>query len=248
MEPDKFLRRIREAQQYLGKTMHHAGTTPVAIENPRRRTALKSPDWLRSRGEFLDMSAYASALEATPDGDVTIFINDTLFMRHPWRLALRRLADLLPSLETSVHAAAAGEVHATTDVLLVDRDNPSRRHLSTFCFAVNADARRKLSETLLEMPVSSTSASVREWVDGQIDRHPALATLLHVHLFGPKNPWTWPGKANDASEDLLLRKAVTVIAEYRFTSGLLSSGGLLMPINLGPAYKVASRWCRLFGR
>nr|WP_297526140.1 hypothetical protein [uncultured Roseateles sp.] len=193
--------------------------------------------WLSGHGPFLDISAYAMACADLPDTlPLYLVFNDTLFTRHAWRLASRRLARVRESLAAFGKPAAAAEVHPSTDLLLLDAHNPTRRHLSTFCLMLNNSGFRLLRRLLTTLPESDDHATVQAWIDARMNEYPALAPLLHVHLTGPRSPWSWK---QDAA-DLLQRKAVTVIFEYLFTVELLSRG-VGMPINNGFGYRLAAR-------
>ncbi|MGY2487099.1 hypothetical protein [Cupriavidus sp. CP313] len=205
--------------------------------------------WIHSTGKYLDISAYASAASVVGDHDLYLILNDTLFAKHPWRMMARRLGALVPSLTAIREPAAAGEVHPSTDLLLLDVRNPTRRHLSTFCFLLNRagfDVFQQLARTL---PGDDSNLSVRRWLDDHADQHVALKHMLHVHLTGPVSPWSWKGRVNgNVAEDLLLRKAVTVAFEYLFSEQVLRRGGLVMPMNIGLKYRVCAKAAALYSR
>lgn len=194
-------------------------------------------EWLTGNGAFLDISAYSSASATLPDTlPMYMIFNDTLFSRHPWRLIAHRLASVRESLVAFPAPAVAAEIHPSTDLLLVDPHNATRRHLSTFCLLLNNSGFQLLRRLLSQLPVSGDAEVVKAWIDDRVAAYPALASLLHVHLFGPRTPWSW--KQNHAP--LLYRKAVTVIFEYLFTVELLA-GGMGMPINYGLEYRLRSK-------
>ena len=95
---------------------------------------------------------------------------------------------------------------------------------------------RKAAQLLATLPASAEREIVQNWIDIQVAAYPALRSLLHVHLYGPRTPWSW--KHNDP--DLVQRKAVTVIFEYIFTAELLARG-VGIPINQGLGYRLLSR-------
>ena len=86
---------------------------------------------------FLDISAYCINLQDLPDCDVLLMLNDTFFIKHPWQILLRRMVSTLPLLASLPVPGASGSVHPTTDILMFDPSNPTRRHMSTFFFAAN---------------------------------------------------------------------------------------------------------------
>lgn len=193
--------------------------------------------WLEGEGAFLDVSAYSLACSTMTDTHpLYLIFNDTLFTRHPWRLISKRLAGIRDSIASFVDPAAAGELHPSTDLLLVDSKNPTRRHLSTFCFLLNNAGFRLFKRLLHTLPASGELEGTDIWIKEMVRAFPSLRALLHVHLFGPSTPWTWKG----ANAQLIQRKAVTVIFEYLFTVELLGAG-IAMPINHGFGYRLLSK-------
>ncbi len=196
--------------------------------------------WLTGAGPYLDISAYARALDGVQEADLYLFFNDTLFLKHPWTLAGRRLASLARSLASSGVPAAAGAVDASPPLVLHNRLSPNGLHLSTFCFLLNRAALAVFKEVLSELPADESPLGVRQWLDDKMRAHEALRHTLHVHLLGPETPWTWR-PAGDAAEGLKLRKAVTVVFEHLFTERLLLQGGIIMPTNLDWRYRVQAK-------
>lgn len=207
----------------------------------------RAAEWLSGGGPFLDVSAYASAATQLPDDlPLYLILNDTLFEHHPWRLISRRLAQVRDSLAALPSVAAAAEVHPSTDLLLLDAHNPTRRHLSTFCLLLNNAGFRLFRRVLSELPTSAEPEFVDDWIASQTQTYPSLRLLLHVHLSGPASPWSWKAGAAAGDRALLRRKAVTVIFEYLFTVELLANGAG-MPINHGLSYRILARMGR-YGR
>lgn len=199
-------------------------------------------NWLSLDGKpFLDISAFAVGAASLPnDLPLYLILNDTLFERHAWRLISRRLAQVRDSLAAFPSAAAAGEVHPSTDLLMLDVQNLTRSHLSTFCLLLNNAGFQLFRELLSELPNSVDTDAVDSWIESQQAAYPALRPLLHVHLYGPTSPWSWKGGAVPDDEGILRRKAVTVIFEYLFTVRLLTQG-VGIPINQGLAYRLKAR-------
>ena len=101
---------------------------------------------------------------------------------------------------------------------------------------LNNDGFNLFRQLLAELPASAERETVQNWIDTRVANYPALKALLHVHLYGPRTPWSW----KHSHPELLQRKAVTVIFEYIFTAELLSAG-IGMPINQGFGYRLLSR-------
>jgi len=99
-----------------------------------------SVSWDRSGGNYLDISAYYTGALATGKHDAYVLFNDTLFTKHAWRQMGARMRPMVNSLSAVRAPAAAGEVHPTTDLILEDSRNPTRRHLSTFGCILNEEA------------------------------------------------------------------------------------------------------------
>lgn len=201
-----------------------------------------TPSWVPCKGTFFDISAYASALDIIEDHDLYVVLNDTLFTKHAWRPLAHRLRALMPSLAAVDEPAAAGEVHPSTDLLMVDARNPTRRHLSTFCFLLNRAGFETMRDLSQQLPADAESGAVRAWLDQLCTAHTPLKHLLHVHLFGPVSPWSWKGRLNPSTPgDLILRKAVTVAFEYLLSETLLQRQGLVMPVNYGLKYRLGAK-------
>lgn len=197
--------------------------------------------WVSCQGRFLDISAYKSAADVVGSHDLYVVLNDTLFTKHPWRPMAARLRALIPSLAAIEEPAAAGEVHPSTDLLMVDSRNPTRRHLSTFCFLLNRAGFQTFQRLARQLPDNDSISVVRAWLDELCAAHTPLKHLLHVHLFGPVSPWSWKGRLNQAPEELILRKAVTVAFEYLLSEEILHRQGLVMPVNYGLKYRLGAK-------
>lgn len=204
--------------------------------------------WKDGRGRHFDMSAYACASAAAPDTELSVYFNDTLFLKHPWREVGQRIGSWFGALRGWQAPAAAGVVHPSTDLLLVDSGNPTRKHLSTFCFALNRHARTRLDDVLNSLPLRLGADADRHWLDQAVERHSALAPLLHLRCTGADNPLTWRSKLQGADEDLRLRKAVTVAVEYLLTQAIVSSNGFIAPINLDLRYRLHAVAARLLAQ
>lgn len=219
----------------------------VDMRSPAAARQGTATSWIGSAGRYLDISAYASAAEVVGDQDLYLVLNDTLFTKHPWRLAARRLRALIPTLTAFAEPAAAGEVHASTDLLLLDARNPTRRHLSTFCFLLNRAGFTVFRRLAQSLPEDGSARGISAWLDAHA--HRPLKHLLHVHLTGPISPWSWKGRLHQgAADDLVLRKAVTVAFEYLLSEQILSSGGVILPVNVGLKYRVSAKAAALYSR
>lgn len=198
---------------------------------------------------FLDISAYCINLQDLPDCDVLLMLNDTFFIKHPWQILLRRMVSTLPLLASLPVPGASGSVHPTTDILMFDPSNPTRRHMSTFFFAANRLGIKVLQALAASLPGQEDWLG-EAWLTQQFDRDPALRLLMHVHLREASSPWAWAGLKNMPTAMLVQRKAVSVAFEYLCTQRILEMDGCVLPINMGVGYKLAShlkKWKYVFG-
>lgn len=245
LEDRKLARCMDRLQARLGAAGIHSRLCTVDLRAGGRTAPAQSD--AAAPYPFLDISAYREGVLQRDDSDVVLVLNDTLFSKHPWPLLLKRLVPLLPLLSSVTAPVAAGAVHPTTDLLLLDSSNPTRRHLSTFMFAANR-AGIGCFESLVEPLPQQEDPLGRQWLAGQMALHPALALLLQVHLGQVPSPWAWPGMQRQPSPDLVQRKAITVAVEYLYTQRLLQARGCILPINLGARFRIEALLHRLSHR
>lgn len=196
---------------------------------------------------FFDMSAYQQGVQHAGEYELAVFLNDTLFVKHPWKLMATKLLALMPLVEALPVPCAAGAVHPSTDILMVDQHNLTRKHLSTFLFATNRQGTEHFRQ-LTEALSNPEDELGRSWLRTQSKRHPGLAVLLQIHLGKTGNPWSWHGMAVHSNSTLLHRKSITVALEYLFTQRLLAAGGCVLPINIGIGFKLKTLVSRLINR
>lgn len=193
-------------------------------------------NWLIGECDFWDISAYSLACATLPNNlPLYLVFNDTLFTKHPWRMIASRLSGIRDNLASFSGPAISAEIHPSTDLLLIDSHNPSRHHLATFCLLLNNGGFQIFQRLLGKLPSSSNPEVIQGWIDECITAYPSLRSLLHVHLFGPRTPWSWKQNA----PALIERKAVGVIFEYILSVELLASG-MGIPINQGYGYRLRS--------
>ena len=196
---------------------------------------------------FFDISGYCEGLRRLPEGGTAILLNDTFFVKHPWRSYAKALARVLRSLGRLEVAGAAGAVFPTQNLLLVDENNPTRQHVSTFLVALNP-AGRTIFEMLASQLPGGEDPLAENWLSRVLSAHRALALIFMLH-FGPEpNPWLWSNLPRVTDERVVQRKKVTVAFEYLLTCELLRSGGLVLPINVGTRQWLAEQVERLLRR
>lgn len=210
--------------------------------------------WQLFNGSALDFSAY-SAPNTSNSADIYIYYNDTLFIKHPWKLLANRMSKLLSTVKTANFSMGLGVIHPTTPFLMKDENNPYRRHMQTFCFALNQDAQDEFKKILTAIPVDR-SADLSDWIKKVITKYPVLAKLLHIHLFSPNNPWSWQplnsSLLNENKESLLLKKAISVALEYELSATIINENGIILPLNWDDKYrlhiKLASFYSKFRGK
>lgn len=206
--------------------------------------------WNLFNGSALDFSAY-SAPNISSSADIYIYYNDTLFIKHPWKLLVNRISKLLCALKTSNFPVGLGVIHPTTLFLMKDESNPYRRHMQTFCFALNQSAQNEFVKILTTIPAES-SAEMRDWIRNKIIQYPVLAKILHFHLFSSNNPWSWRPLNNSSSdknnESLFLKKAISVSLEYEFSATIINENGIILPLNWDDKYRLHMKLANFFSK
>ena len=181
---------------------------------------------------FMDISGYIHGLAKVPAGVPVLVLNDTYFVKHPWRSYTKSLATVLKPLASLEVPCAAGAVFPTQSLLLLDESNPTRRHVCTFLVAFNAQGREVMDALARGLPGRSHE-EVKSWLDEVMSRHRALHLMCRLHFADIPNPWGWPGLASRPGAVTIQRKTVTVAFEYLLSYELLRAGGMVLPINAG---------------
>ena len=181
---------------------------------------------------FFDFSVYFNNLKINKDEkiDVYIFLNDTLFIKHPWKILLKKLLSQLPLISKIPTAAAVGPVDAMG--ILLDKNNlVNEKHLSTFLFALNKEGAKIFNQIGSE--ITQISIGDQSWANLKIADDILLNITINSHLKIVDSIYAWPGLKNNHSESTLFSKLICVVAEYEFSKKLLSSPGFIIPINNG---------------
>lgn len=184
-------------------------------------------DWKDKEPDFFDFSAYEE-IEKNSTIDLFLYLNDTMFIKHPWRVIRKKLKDLLPTISTIQNPAAIGIVYPYSEALIIDNKNPTLEHMTTFCFVLNKSANKIFHSKLESLPREQNLAN--NWIRKKVDRSLFIEYLLNIHIYGPDSPWKWKKSSYTFSEKTLTRKAISVILEYDLNSSILNSDGLIIPI------------------
>lgn len=236
----------RALARYMSMFCGLLGREGVELEEVRvdiRKTAGDEP----SPFPFLDISGYIHGLAQVPAGVPVLVLNDTYFVKHPWRSYTKSLATVLKPLASLEPACAAGAVFPTQSLLLLDASNPTRRHVCTFLVAFNAQGRAVMEALARGLPGRSYK-EVKSWLDDVMARHRALDLMCRLHFADMPNQWRWPGLASRPGAETIQRKMVTVAFEYLLSYELLKGGGMVLPINAGTRQWFAEQAERLLLR
>ena len=202
-------------------------------------------DWKDKEPKFFDFSAYEE-MQTNDNSDLFLYINDTLFIKHPWRVIGKRLKSLLPTASSIDNPAAVGIVYPYSEALLIDKTNPSLEHMTTFCFALNRSSNKVFIETLKSLQDSNTKKD--EWIKDKINSNLFIKYLMNIHIYGPKSPWRWAKIDDNFLEEKLSSKAISVILEYDLNANILNSNGLIIPISRDLKYFLFQKLQSLIGR
>lgn len=186
--------------------------------------------------DFNDFSAYIAACrdlveqqEIRKRGTAYIFINDTLFARHPGRLLLRLLRRVVPTVSRSEAPLLCGKADSYRVLLQTSPFSPGLdRYVSTFLFGTNGPGIELLHGLF-------TSEETRDMMRGAAQFHSEsippkfVALLRHNFLSGdPLLSWHGINGSNDIG-----RKAVCVLLEHLMSARFFEAG-FIMPINYSP--------------
>jgi hypothetical protein len=227
LTPAQVLRRVQRAFRgwpdlaisiYSTNPMHGKGTTEAFTAVPN---------------DFNDFSSYMRACDdfVLGVGDVSascyVFLNDTLFTRHPWRVLLRllqRMQSTITASELPILCGQAGSYRMLmqTSPFAVGLNN----YISTFLFATNRPGVRLLAQLFNSADCRLMLGAVRE-PDPRGPIPGKLRGLLQLQLGSHANLYSWRG---DKSGDAVPRKASCIVLEH-YVSAMFFEHGFLYPLN-----------------
>jgi hypothetical protein len=181
--------------------------------------------------QLMDFSGYSEGIRYCAENAIKVFINDTFFIKHPWKFFLFRFTQHLDLLNSMPSPCAIGVVENSTDLLILDELNPSRKHMSTFFFALNDEASVLFRDILEDLPKSEFESP--SWIDKEQERNNVLRLIIHSHLTEKASVWAWSKLHQVDSLFIVTKKKVCVIAEYKLSQAILSHKGCIIPINGG---------------
>jgi hypothetical protein len=202
-------------------------------------------NWISKNPIFFDFSAFKE-IERSNNTVLYIYINDTLFIKHPWRIIGKQFSERIDTASLLENSAAVGIVYPYSEALINDRSNLTLQHMTTFCFALNTCSNNIFHNLLNSLPESESKSD--EWINNEIQSNLFLKYLMNIHIYGPKSPWSWKRANNNFTESALSGKAIAVILEYDLNAKILNSNGLIIPISRDLKYSLFQKIQSIIGR
>ena len=189
---------------------------------------------------FNDFTAYIAATNEltkritrqTSDA-IFIFLNDTLFLKHPAGTLLSLLRDCMPTVGCARLPILCGRTHGYRALIQTSAFAPGLdRYVSTFLFATNCSGLELLKELFGNPDGFTFATDASEGAKSKLP--PKFVETLRLHLEVPDTVNSWKGKR---SEITVRRKAVAVLLE-QLVSARFYEDGLILPL----AYDTAREW------
>ena len=204
-------------------------------------------NWIKIEPTFFDFSAFVE-MDSSSDSDLYLYINDTVFIRHPWKVIAKNIMKTLNTINSLNFPVASGLVYPYSEVLINDTENPSLQHITTHCFILNKEANVIFKNLLSFLPDKEDDDKITAWIESKVSSSAFIDFMLNIHLYGPISPWTWNKKEKTVSKKVLNGKAVSVILEYSLNNEILNSNGLIIPIPRDFKYNFYQKVQSLLGR
>ncbi len=189
--------------------------------------------------QFNDFTAYMSAVsELTAEienGSKSsfIFLNDTLFLKHPASALIALFKDCIPTIGNCSLPLICGRTHAYRVLMQTSPFSPGLdRYVSTFMFGTNFSGLKLLQSTFAHCDTFIASLDLDKNVLEKIPSKLAETLRLHLELGTSVN--SWKGRRD---RDVIRRKAIAVLLEQLISSRFYEEG-LILPI----AYTTAREW------
>ncbi|MGH8428581.1 MAG: hypothetical protein ACRES7_11510 [Gammaproteobacteria bacterium] len=183
--------------------------------------------------ELNDFSAYSAACADLVrgglrfgGGDVFIFANDTLFLKHPAPSLLRLLRRTLPSVREAAVPILSGKADSyrallQTSPFAVGLD----RYVATFLFATNAQGVSLLDAVFHSVETKVLLDGVASMIGAGVPKK--FFAFLRMHLGDSASVFAWHG---ERAPEMISRKACCVLLEH-LVSAKFFEEGFLAPIN-----------------
>ena len=182
---------------------------------------------------FFDISAYLDGLSRIGSGQPVVLLNDTLFLKHPWRTYVTSMSRMLRPIFSLDVPCAGGAALPTQNVVVIDEQNPTRTHVGTFLVALNPSGRALFERLGSQLPAEEADLG-RRWLQSLVSNNQALSLILMFLFSKDPHPLRWQDrKAIGLDESVVQRKKVAIAFEYMLSREVLRSGGLLWPVNGG---------------
>lgn len=180
--------------------------------------------------DALDFSGYhfLSDINLDSDSEVFIFLNDTIFLKHPYKYILNFIFKNTHLLLHKSRSVSMGIVHPYNEVLV---DMNFVHHVQTFVLAMNKNALIIFNQTLEELNNQLNCNSVNGYLSTQ---KPYLQFIVNSHLKLPQNFNSWVGIRNN--DDILLRKERSLLAEFKVSESLTATENIFINIPRNKQY------------
>lgn len=190
----------------------------------------------RTGNACYDFSAYMAACrdlvaagESRQRNRVFVFLNDTLFTRHPGALMLRLLQRVLPSVRSAETPILTGKADTYRVLLQTSPFAPGLdSYISTFLFATNGPGVELLNELFA---AEATQRMMQAAADLRSDLLPEkFVAFLRYHLQSADPRFSWQGARGGGP---LGPKAVCVLLEHLISARFFERG-FIFPMNYSP--------------
>jgi len=235
---EQFEKRITQIDQSFRRKFEIINVLSYDLEGAASSSGARAYPGQKVEGQWLDMSGFKMSISDQPDTDAYLYLNDTLFTKHPAAFFTSRLCSLSPLIASLDDAAIGGEIDPSTDVVFDELNQRVSMHASTYFFLLNKKANEILCDILNHLPDND---SYDYWINSQYRTYPRLKNILNICLNSPDNPWSWGGVGRLKSAELHKRKSVTIAVEHILSARIIMEGGYLVPINYGLNSKIM-RW------
>ena len=232
LQPEKFIIKIKLLEKEFERFFDVV--TLVFVDLNTVKDGVVKSHGILSDDIWFDMSGHKASIEYQEDSDAFLYLNDTLYSKHLARLTISNIKNCVSALSMAEFPIAVGPINPSTDGWFSEGKQRSSKHLSTFCFMLNRPANEIFKNILMSLPIESDGM---KWIEDRYTKYPALNKILYLHIFGPKNPWSWVVNINKKTSDFMIRKAVSVTVEHVLSANIIMDDGLILPTNHGVYYK-----------
>jgi hypothetical protein len=206
--------------------------------NAEKFNTSDNSDWISINTPYFDFSAYQKfKFNKSKKNRLYLFINDTLFVKHPFRYIAFYLYKNL-RLFTSINVPSSlGIVYPYDEFISNAQTGPIIYHITTYCFILNYEAANHFKKDLLSLPLDEDQKSQIELIENCKIKNSGLKYMIDI-LFGEAKTRLSYKKRNLISDEKYIGKAISVIMEYKLSERIYKNNGLIIPINRNFFYKI----------